>query len=91
MISHLLARRRLLDVLSLGSALPRFAVEVVCSRGLDGSFVFGQVCRLKEGFVEEFFLAEDAAGGLVVEELGELEEERVIDGGLGFLIGLERC
>jgi hypothetical protein len=33
-------------------------------------------------------LAKDATNGLVVSELGELEDESVEDGGLGLLIGL---
>jgi hypothetical protein len=55
---------------------------------LDGSFFLGKLGGVHERLFEELLLAHDTANGLVVGILGELENESIEDGGLGFLIGL---
>ena len=69
-------------------ALPCLSVEVRSGGRLNGSLVFGKVRGLSEWFFNELLLAQDAADRLVVGILRELEEESVIDGRLGFLVGL---
>ena len=60
-------------LLGHGLAFPRLAVEVGRGGVLDGGLFFSQVGCLDQWLVEQFLLAEDAAGGLVVGEHGELE------------------
>lgn len=79
---------RLPNILGTGLALPRLAVEVLRSGALKSSFIPWEVGGLDQGLVEELLLAEDAADGLVVDVLGQLEQESVVDGRLGLFFGL---
>jgi hypothetical protein len=76
-------------VLRLGLALPRLAVEVLRRSILDRFFLLGKFRRFHERLVEKFFLSQDTTNGLVVDELGELEEQSVEDSRLRLLVGLE--
>ena len=60
-------------LLGHGLAFPGFAIEVGRGGVLDGGLLLSQVGCLDQWLVEQFFLSEDAAGGLVVGEHGELE------------------
>ena len=81
-------RVSLSDILHLGLALPRLAVDVRGSSRLESSLVLGEFRSLNERLVNELFLVEDTAHGLVVEELGKLEQKGVVERGRGLRVGL---
>lgn len=74
--------------LGLGLALSCLAVDVLSGCRLEGSLLFGQVGGLDERLVKELLLAEDTANGLVVSELGDLEQDGVKNSRRGLLIRL---
>jgi hypothetical protein len=67
-----------------GLAFPCLGDAVDGGGGLESGLVFGEVVGLEKGLFDGLLVAENAADGLVVEELGELEEHGVVEGGLGF-------
>lgn len=87
-----MVQHRLPPIPGAGSlALPRLAIEILRSGVLEGSFFLWKLRRLQEWLLDHFLLLQNAADGLVVDELGELEEEGVEDGGLVLFVGLGTC
>ena len=75
-------------LLSHGFALPRLAILVRCSSILEGSLLFWQLRGVEERLINHLLRPKNTSDRLVVGILGQLEEERIEDGGLRFLIGL---
>jgi hypothetical protein len=78
----------LFDVLQLRLALPRLAVDVRGSGRLNGGLILGELRSLNQRLINELFLVENAAHGLVVKELGKLEQKGVVERRRGFRVGL---
>jgi hypothetical protein len=79
---------RLPGSLSLGRAFPGLAIGVVRGGRLQSRFILRQIRCLHQRLLNSLLVSEDTADRLVVEEFGELEEQGVVDGWLGLLIGL---
>lgn len=69
-------------------AFPGLTIEVGGSSILDGSLLFREVGRIQERLIEQLLLTEHTSDRLVVRKLGQLKQEGVEDGGLGFFVGL---
>ena len=74
----------------LSLALPGLAVQVVRSGVVQSDLFFGLVVGFEKRFVNSLLVASKTSNGLVVGKLGQLEQHSIEDGGLGFLIGLQK-
>ena len=80
--------KRLPGSLSLGRPFPGLAIGIVCSSRLQCRFILGEVRGLNQRLLNSLLVSKDTADRLVVEKFGELEENGIVDGWLGLLVGL---
>lgn len=74
----------------LSLALPGLTVQVVRSGVVESDLFLGLVVGFEKRFVNSLLVASKTSNGLVVGKLGQLEQHSIEDGGLGFLIGVEK-
>lgn len=92
--THIYYSHSLPDSPGLGLALADFPVGILGGCALQRGLVLGQVGAVEKWLLHGLLVAENTSDRLVVQELGQLEQKGVVDGGLGLLIGLtgmSRC